>query len=379
MNYRALVVLVFVLANTYSYSQTVTGSNVVTSAAPFLTISPDARHAGLGDAGVASSPDANGAYWNPAKMVYIDKQYGGSISYTPWLGKIVDDMDIFYLSGFYKITREQVVAASLKYFNMGEIFFRDINNQSLGDFNPRDWAIDVTYSRMLSENLSVGLTGKFINSNLTGTFQSGGGDAKPGRTVAVDLGVFYTVPVQSTSISDLKVGASISNLGGKISYSDDNNRSFIPTNLRIGTALTTELDPYNKITFLLDFNKLMVPTPDSTTNSQDKSLLSGVFGSFSDAPGGFSEEIKEITTSLGVEYWYNAVFAGRLGYFSESKEKGNRKYLTLGVGFRKDNFGFDLAYLVPTNGRENALAETIRFTLLFQIPEVELVDNSVTD
>lgn len=380
--------IAFLIVAGSAVAQTITGSSVITSSAPFLTISPDARHAALGEAGVASSADANASYWNPGKLVHITSAYGGSLSYTPWLGKIVNDMDIVYLSGFYKITREQVVSASLKYFNMGEVFFRDPNNQSLGDYNPRDLAFDVTYSRLLSENFSVGLTGRYIYSNLTGFFSSGTIDAKPGQSVAVDAGVFYTKPLQSAKLSQLSLGAVISNIGGKISYSDDNNKSFLPTNLRLGSAFKTELDPYNSITFLLDFNKLLVPTPpirDAQGNilegrDDNRPMLSGMLGSFSDAPGGFQEEVDEITTSVGIEYWYNAVFAGRLGYFNEAKEKGNRKYVTIGLGFRKNNFGIDVAYLVPTNGRENALAETIRFTLMLQVPEVQsALNESVTD
>lgn len=372
---------VFLLAASSAVAQTVTGSSVITSAAPFLTITPDSRHAALGEAGVASSPDANGAYWNPGKMVFIDKSYGGSLSYTPWLGKIVNDMDIVYLSGFYKISREQVVSASLKYFNMGEIFFRTDQNVPNGDFHPRDYAIDVSYSRLLTENFSVGLTGRFIRSNLTGYYSSGTVDAKPGQSVAVDMGVFYTKPLASTKLKNLSLGAAITNIGSKISYSDDNNKSFIPTNLKLGSALDVDLDAFNAITFLLDFNKLLVPTPGPDLSNQDKSLLSGMFGSFSDAPGGAREEFSEITTSVGVEYWYNAVFAGRLGYFNEAKDKGNRKYLTVGIGFRNQkNFGIDVAYLAPTNGRENALAETIRFTIMLQLPEVESApQESVTD
>ena len=366
----------------YAGAQSVTGSDssnrAITTAVPFLTITPDARHAGIGDAGAASSADPSASYWNPAKLVRIDKTSGGSMSYTPWLGKIVNDMNIFYLSGFYKLNREEAIAASLKYFDMGEIFFRDAANNPLGDFNPRDWALDVTYSRMLTESFSVGLTGRYISSNLTGVFSNSGVDAKPGRSAAVDVGVFYSSPLVSSRISNLNLAAVISNIGGKISYSDDNNKSFLPTNLKLGSALTTELDPYNSFTFLLDFNKLLVPTPQP--GSEDESMLSGMFGSFTDAPGGFEEELQEITTSIGIEYWYNAVFAGRIGYFHESQEKGNRKYLTLGLGFRKNNFGFDMAYLVPTNGRENALAETIRFTIMLQMPEIDTApQESVTD
>lgn len=353
--------------------------NAITTAVPFLAISPDARHAALGDAGVATSPDANAAYWNAAKLVFIDKKYGGSVSYTPWLGKIVNDMSVSYLSGFYKLTREQALAVGIKYFDLGEINFRDLQNNSQGDFNPRELSFDVTYSRLLTEAFSIGGTGRYIYSNLTGAFA--GNDAQPGHSVAVDVGVFYTKQLQkSAKNATLSFGATITNIGAKISYTNAENEDFLPTNLRLGTAYTTELDPYNKLTFTLDFNKLLVPTPPIVDeNGQivygkdpDRSLLSGMFGSFTDAPDGGSEEIKEVMTSLGMEYWYNETFAGRLGYFNEARQKGNRKYMTIGLGFRKNNFGIDVAYLVPTNKREHPLAETLRFTLLFQISESAL-------
>ncbi len=349
-------------------------TKAITTAVPFLSITPDARHAGLGDAGVASSPDANASYWNPAKLTFINKKYGGSISYTPWLGKIINDMSISYLSLFYKIGREQAISTSLKYFDLGDIFFTQ--DGVVGDlYNPREYAFDFTYSRKLTEELSLGLTGRYIHSNLTGAFSSGGVDARPGQSVAADLGIFYTKQLKNAKSSNLSLGASISNIGAKITYSDSNNKDFLPTNLRLGGAFTTELDPYNTITFLLDFNKLMVPTID-----EGQSLLNGMFSSFTDAPGGFSEEIHEIMTSMGVEYWYHEVFAARLGYFLEATDKGNRKYLTVGAGFRRNNFGFDIAYLVPTNKREHPLAETLRFTLLFQISENNgELNNSVTD
>ncbi len=346
---------------------------VITTAVPFLTISPDARNAALGDVGVATSPDANSAYWNPAKLVFIDKAYGGAISYTPWLGKIINDMWISYLTGFYKITREQAVALSMKYFDLGDISFRGTGNEPLGDFNPRELALDLTYSRMLTEELSVGLTGRYIYSNLTGAFPTGT-DTRPINSAAVDLGVYYTKPMKGTKNSSLSLGALISNIGPKVSYTDDANRTNIPTNLKIGGVYTTELDPFNSLSFALDLNKLLVPT---VNNGQ--SVLSGMFGSFSDAPDGFSEEIKEIILNMGVEYWYNNTFAGRIGYFLESRDKGNRKYLTLGVGFRNQkSFGIDVAYLVPTNGLENPLAETIRFSLLFQV-KAQAKEESVTD
>lgn len=352
--------------------------NAITTAVPFLLISPDSRHAALGDAGVATTPDANSSYWNAAKLVYIDKDYGGSISYTPWLGKIVNDMSISYLSGFYKINREQAVSISMKYFDMGLVSFRTITNEPNGDFNPYEVAVDATYSRKLTENFSMGLTGRFISSNLTGGYI--GPDAQTANSVAADIGAYYTKDLTGSKNSNLSLGVSITNIGAKITYTDENNKDFLPTNLRIGTAYKMDLDAYNSLTFVLDFSKLMVPTPNADSSYQDKSLLQGMFGSFTDAPGGAKEEFQEIITSLGIEYWYNQVFAGRLGYFNEAKNKGNRKYFTVGVGFRKKAFGIDVAYLVPTNKRESPLAETIRFTLLFHLNKVGAQENeSVTD
>lgn len=349
----------------------------ITTAVPFLGITPDARHAALGDAGVATSADANAAYWNAGKLVFIDdKKYGGSFSYTPWLGKIVNDMWISSLTGFYKINREQAIGVSLKYFDLGEISFRGYNNEPLGDFNPKEAAFDATYSRMLTDNFSIGLSGRYIFSNLTGAFT--GSDAQAGNSVAADVGVYYTKPLQGTRNATLSLGAQISNIGAKISYTDNNQKDFLPTNLRVGGAYTMELDPFNNITFILDFNKLMVPSPGADRDTV--SLLSGMFGSFSDAPGGAKEEFQEFMTSVGIEYWYRSIFAGRIGYFNENEDKGNRKYLTMGVGFRKNNFGIDVAYVVPTNQREHPLAETLRFTLLMHIMSRTIDDEeSVTD
>ncbi len=336
-------------------------NRTITTSVPFLTITPDARAAGMGDAGVATSADANSAYWNAAKLVFVENKMGVTMSYTPWLAKIINDMHIYYLAGYYKISREQVVAASMKYFDMGEVEFRTIQNDPNGRFNPRDFSFDVTYSRLLTENLSIGGTIRYIQSNLTGSSTSSQ-DARPGKSVAVDFGVFYTKQMVSKN-SSLSLGATITNIGAKISYSDGNTKDFIPGNFRLGGAYKMEVNPLNSFTFVLDFNKLLVPSPYA--GSRSKTLLSGTFGSFTDAPGGFKEEMHEIMTSVGVEYWYNNLFAGRAGYFYEAKDKGNRKYLTGGVGLRVNSFGFDIAYMVPTNKRENALAETLRLTLHF--------------
>ena len=378
-----LVLVGAVLLTNFASAQTATGADTlfrpIITATPFLTISPDARHAGLGDAGAATSPDANAAFWNPAKLVFIDQAYGGTVSFTPWLGKITNDMWISYLSGFYKLKREEVVAFSFKYFDLGDFFARGQNNQDEGTFHPREFSLDFTYSRLLTENLSVGLTGRYIHSNLLGSYNGSTiTDTKPGNSAAADIGIYYTTPLKGAKTNSLSLAAVISNIGAKISYSDEDNKDFLPTNLRIGAAYTTELDPFNSFTFIIDVNKLMVPSPDENRVIPDKSLLAGMFGSFSDAPDGFSEEIKEFIVNMGVEYWYNNTFAGRLGYFSESKEKGNRKYMTIGAGFRKERFGFDVAYLVPTNKREHPLAETARFTLLFQM-ESKVKEETVTE
>lgn len=385
MNKLRVGLLIFTIASPFlGLSQTQTGvligqdttNHVITTAVPFLTITPDSRAAGMGDTGAATSADANGSYWNVGKMAFIDKGYGVTASYTPWLGKIINDMYVFYLSGFYKISKEQTVSASMKYFDLGEIVFNTgpDPSQIIGRFNPREFAFDVAYSRKLTEELGIGGTLRYIHSNLTGALSTGSTDARPGNSVAVDLGVYYNKPLV-TKNSDLSFGATITNLGAKITYSDANNKSFIPTNLRLGSAYKTYFNPLHSITFALDFNKLLVPSP----GHQDRTLLSGVFGSFSDAQGGFKEEIREFTASGGAEYWYNETFAGRVGYFLEARDKGNRKYMTFGIGARHNKFGLDVAYMVPTNKRENALAETIRFTLSLMFKAKEKEDASVTD
>ena len=389
MYYRAILLLISgVIISQHSFSQNVNTlgqESAITTAVPFLVISPDARHAALGDAGVATTPDANSTYWNPGKLAFIQSKYGASASYTPWLGKIVNDMSISYLTGFYKINRESAFNLALKYFDMGEITFTNNVAAVTGQYSPRDFSFDGSYSRMLSENLGIGLTAKYIYSNLTGTNSNVDGQA--GKSVAVDIGLYYTKELKWKNPSTLSFGGSISNIGAKLSYTDNANEDFLPMNLRLGSALMTALDPYNTITFILDFNKLLVPSPpirDETGQiiageDPNRSLLNAMFTSFSDAPNGAKEEFQEIMTSIGVEYWYNKSFAARVGYFNEAANKGNRKYLTLGLGFTKNRFGIDVAYLVPTAKREHPLAETLRFTLHFNIKENPVAEESVTD
>lgn len=385
MKFVLIVVGLLFCAN-LAVGQTILGADdkfrPITTAVPFLLITPDPRHAALGDAGVASSPDASATYWNPAKLTFIESPFGGSFAYTPWLGKITNDMSIFYLNGYYKITREQTVALSMKYFDMGDFFARSNSNVDEGTFHPRDFSFDLTYSRLLTENFSVGLSGRFIHSNLLGQYNGNSViDTKPGNSVAADIGVFYFTELKGAKTNTLSLGAVISNIGPKLSNSNDDNRSPLPTNLRLGAAYKIDLDPYNSFTFLLDFNKLMVPSPQikgDTMIIPNKSLISGMFSSFTDAPDGFSEEMKEVIVNAGVEYWYNNMFAGRVGYFSEAKLKGNRKYMTIGIGFKKNAFAFDVAYLVPTNKREHPLAETIRLGVTLQM-RAAAREETVTD
>ncbi|GAB4395178.1 MAG: type IX secretion system outer membrane channel protein PorV [Microscillaceae bacterium] len=372
------------LAQTSIILQQDTTQRPITTAVPFLAIAPDARSAGMGDAGVAISPDVNAIYWNPAKLAFIDQKYGFSLSYSPWLRNLVDDMHLSYLSGFYKLDERQAFGASLRYFDLGDIQFTDNNGGIITDFNPREFAFDVTYSRKLSEKIGVAVSGRFIHSNLSSNLTlPNTQESRPGTTGAADVAFFYTNDNLQIGgrPSILAFGLNISNIGAKISYTSQNEQDFIPTNLRFGSALTLALDPLerNKITIALDLNKLLVPTPprlDSQGNiiegedPRDKTLLSGIFGSFSDAPDGFSEELQEFTISAGAEYKYHNqegkdVFAARAGYFYEAENKGDRKFFTVGVGLKAlKNFAFDVAYLIPGNQRQgNPLAETLRFTL----------------
>jgi len=359
-----------------------TSRRPITTAVPFLMIATDARAGAMGDAGVATSPDANATHWNIAKLAFIKNDVGFSLSYTPWLAKIINDMSLTYLSGYYKINREQSVAFSMNYFNLGDIQFTDEFGEDLQNFNPREFAFAGSYSRLLSDNMSVGITLKYIISNLTGNVFSASQDAQAGQSLAADIGWYWNKDVGQ--LSNLALGATITDIGNKITYSNDEQRDFIPTTLRFGGAYKLGLDLNNSLTFALDFNKLMVPSPpvylvDENGNivrdqngdpvidrgkDPNRALLSGMFGSFTDAPDGAPEEFKEIMISSGIEYWYKELFAVRGGYFWEHYDKGDRKYFTMGVGLRYNVFGIDFAYLVPQR-REHPLAETLRFSLHF--------------
>lgn len=369
--------------------------NTITTAMPFLSISPDSRAGGMGDAGCTSSADANSIHWNASKMAFSEKQMGFGISYTPWLRALVPDINLAYISGYYKTKHNGVLGGSMRYFSLGDITFTDINGNTIGQFRPNEFAIDVAYAVKLGDKFSAGGAARYANSNLTGGTFVDGSATRPGRTFAVDLSATYRE--DKLKIGDKKgigtLGMNISNIGAKVSYSDrggKNNADFIPINLRLGGGLTINVDEYNSVQFIADVNKLLVPTPpiykqkiNPITNKPDgveydangdpvilagknpkRGVAEGIFGSFNDAPGGAKEELKELNYALGMEYWYNKLFAVRGGFFYESPTKGNRKYFTLGAGIKYNVFGLDFAYLIPTQQR-NPLENTLRFTLTF--------------
>ena len=348
-----------------AFAQTTTGQEVtaVTTAVPILTVAPDTRSAALGDAGVALSPDANAAYWNAAKLGFVENDMSVAFSYAKWLGNIVDDMSLNYLSGYKKLNETSAISVSLMYFDLGEIQFIDASQNPLQNYNPKEYAVSVAYGQALSENFSVGVAARFIHSNLAGDVNVSGSniESQPGNTAAVDVGVYYNKDINQNL--NLALAANVSNIGGKIAYSENEDKSFLPTNLKVGTALTYNLDPYNSLTLVVDANKLLVPSPGADT---DQSVVSGIFSSFGDAAGGGSEELKEVNFSTGVEYWYNELFAARAGYFYEHPEKGGRKYFSAGMGIRYQKFGLDAAYLVPGD-QSNPLADTWRFTLALNL------------
>ncbi|NTW33752.1 MAG: type IX secretion system outer membrane channel protein PorV [Bacteroidetes bacterium] len=359
--------------------------NTITTAVPFLMIAPDARSGGLGDAGVASTPDASSLHWNPAKYAFIEKEMGISVSYSPWLRALVNDINLAYLSGYKKFGNDQAIAASLLFFSMGDITFTDIVGNTIGQFKPSEYAFDACYSRKLSENFSGGVSLRYIHSNLTGGQYVGGAQSHAGNSVATDVSSYYQKEFKiKETPAKLGLGINLSNIGAKISYTETTIRDFIPMNLRLGGALTVDIDAYNSIALIVDANKLLVPTPpiyqtDSSNmplyGSNGKPLIqsgkdpnvgivSGIFQSFADAPNGFKEEISEISLATGIEYWYDKQFAIRAGFFYEDKDKGNRKFFTVGAGLKYNVFGLDFAYLIPVEQR-NPLENTLRFTLLF--------------
>ena len=359
----------------FSQSNTI---NVVTSAVPFLRISPDARAGGMGDLGVATTPDANAQFYNVAKYPFAKTNSGIGLTYTPWLKDLgLNDVFLTSVAGYKKLDDNQTISGSLRYFNLGNIDFTDNLGNPLGQGRPRELGLDFGYARKLAEKLSLGIALRFINSSLANA-QIGGVSYKPGNAVAGDLGLYYVSnPETGTGLS---AGLAMTNLGSKISYtSDAAQKDFIPANLTLGAMYTILSNEVNKLSFGLDIHKLMVPTPpmlgDSAgmINYRNKSVVGSWFSSFGDAPGGFSEELKEFAISLGGEFTYNEQFSVRGGYFYENKNKGNRQYFSMGAGFKYNNSVINLSYLIPsgTGVNRNPLSNTIRFSLIFDLGPIE--------
>lgn len=356
-------------------------NNYIHTGIPILQIAPDAISGALGDAGAAYEPNAYSAHWNNAKLAFAPMDMSISTTYTPWLRKLDSEMNFLYLGAYKRINKRSTVGASLTYFTLGKIDHTDEQGNQRGEFRPNEFAIDVTYSMKLSDYMALGATARFIHDDLTQGLEVEQMTTKPANGLAADVGLYYQQDIDKNQ--QVAGALTISNLGSKLSYSDDDTENeFLPANLRIGGRYTYEVDEYNKINVLLDLNKLLVPTPplwnssdstwsglyDNLTDYNQTSSVMGALQSFYDAPGGFGEELREISLSLGAEYWYSNAFAARLGYFYEHKTKGARQYLTLGVGVRAKRLEFDFSYLVPTsNFSNNPLANTLRVSLTYNI------------
>ena len=370
--------------------------NAIQTSVPFLTIAPDSRAGSMGDVGVATTPDVNSQHWNIGKYAFIDSKGGFAISYTPWLRNLIPDINLAYLTGFYRFDDQQVASMSLRYFSLGNIVFTDLTGTVTGQYNPNEFAVDAGYSRLFTDNFSGGIGFRFIRSDLTsGQTTADGQETKPGVSFAADLGFYYQDDIDvGTSDGQWAAGISFTNMGTPVSYTLDAEKTPVPTNMRLGGRFSYNIDDYNTISFHTDLNKLLVPTPavyqtDTATGDEvviagmepPGSVVVGMFRSFYDAPGVklgdgsrsvFREEFNEITYSLGAEYWYREQFAIRAGYFHEHASKGNRKYFTVGVGLQLNVFALDFSYLVPTNGNNSPLANTLRFTLGFDFADLNL-------
>ncbi len=354
--------------------------NPVNTSVTSQSIAPDARGAGMGDVGAATDADVNSQFWNPAKYPFCISRAGVSLNYTPWLRQLVNDMDLAYLAGYYRIGDYSAVSASLRYFSMGEVYL-DSSDDSM-TINPYEMSLDVAYSLMLSEKFSIAAALRWIYSDLTYTYSD---DSSPGSAFAADIACYYQ---DYLNVGDrecqIGLGLNLSNIGSKISFGGDDNSEFIPTNMRLGASFTIPIDEYNRFTLAADANKLLVPTypkqedGETTEDYQERvqkdyydiSSIAGIFKSFSDAPNGFSEELQEIQWSVGAEYTYNDKFSLRAGYHHESENKGNRKYFTFGAGFKMKVFSLDAGYVMSTS-KSNPLDQTLRFSLTFDMDGIK--------
>lgn len=398
MNKRLLLGFVAILVSQFSFcqlsqnnnSQTSTWQlNTITTAVPFLQITPDSRSGAMGDAGVALPADANATFWGPAKLSFAKEKSEISFSYSPWLRALVNDMSLAYLSGYKKVSKNQAIGASLRYFTLGNITFTDEVGTNIMDFKPNEFAVDASFGQKFSESFSGGIAIRYIYSNLTGGQTVLGADSKPGMAVASDISLFYSNENISWGRKGglFNLGMSATNIGNKIRYTNSDKRDFIPANLRLGTYLGAQLDKYNLIGFTVDLNKLLVPSPPKYSADGEEiiagkdnnvGVATAIVQSFTDAPGQlddnnvvipgsvFKEELREINIGSGFEYWYDKQFAFRTGYFYEHFSKGNRQFITLGAGLRYQVLTIDMSYLISTT-QQNPLANTLRFTMRFSL------------
>ncbi|HXS55268.1 MAG TPA: type IX secretion system outer membrane channel protein PorV [Hanamia sp.] len=386
--FKLIALAVLVGAFTSIKAQNANSINVVTTAVPFLRISPDARSGGMGDVGVATIPDANSIFWNLAKIPFAPSKSAIALTYTPWLkGLDLNDVYLVSAAGYYQLDDLQAISGSVRYFSLGNIQFTDNLGNDLQTYRPREFAVDAGYSRKLSESLGLGISLRYINSNLASGQSASGSIYKTGTAVAGDISLFNDGSAGGTA-SGLNWGVAISNLGSKISYTNDaSERDFIPANLGLGLAYVDVVNEANKVTFGLDVNKLLVPTPPALGDSaglvtyHDEGVVSSWFKSFGDAPGGFKEELKEFQISVGVEYTYNDQFSLRTGYFYENPLKGDRQYFTVGAGLNYNVFGLNFSYLIPSgNGvNRNPLSNTLRFSILFNLDKSAAVGGGGND
>ncbi len=376
---RLLASLFFCGFTYFAFSQNnIAPINVVTSAVPFLKISPDSRAGGMGDLGVATSPDANSQFYNVAKYAFASNTSGIGLTYTPWLKDLgLNDVYLASLAGYYKLDDKQAISGSLRYFSLGDIQFTDFLGNNLNLVRPREFAIDAGYSRILSDRLSLGVAIRYINSNLAGAQSISGVAYKPGNSVAGDIGLYYNSLADDGS--GLSLGLALTNLGAKIGYTDiPSEKDYLPANLTLGAVYTTVSNEVSKLSFGVDIHKLMVPTPPALTGEfssdslnlfkyRNQGVVPSWFKSFGDAPGGFAEELQEYAVSLGGEFTYLDKFSARAGYFYENEKKGNRQFFSLGAGFKTSSLGFNFSYIIPSGSgvNRNPLSNTMRFSLIF--------------
>lgn len=351
--------------------------NSIQTAMSFLLITPDAKAGAMGDVGVATTPDLYAMHWNPAKLSFLEGSFGGSLSYSPWLKNLVPDINFTYLTYYKKLADQGVLAGSIRYFSLGDIQLTDINQIDLGTYSPNEFAIDAAYSRKFGETFSLGTAIRYARSSLSNGQFSASDVLRPASVFAADISAYGTNPTTMFGKeAQLSWGINISNIGTKVSYAQGGSKYFLPTNLRLGVATSLAMNDFDKLTFTLDLNKLLVPTsPEVDVNGQiiagkdpNRSMVSGIFGSFSDAPGGFSEELREINYAFGAEYMFSDQFALRSGYFYEHPTKGDRQFLTLGGGFKTQKIGIDLAYILAKQ-QKSPMANTLRFSLSYVLPQ----------